>query len=174
MPRADKIAKVKWIKDKFTSHEVIFLTDFTGLTVDEINSLRFNLRDKGADYRVLKNTLSLLAIKDTDYEVLDKYFEGPIAAAFTSGDPIEVAKELFTFSRSNPNLKIKGAYMEGRVLEPKEIKSIATLPSREVLLAKVVGALNSPISGLHSVLSGPYRKLVYALSAVAESKSEAA
>ena len=174
MPRADKVAKVKWIKDKFTSHEVIFLTDFTGLTVDEINGLRFSLREKGADYRVLKNTLSLLAIKDTDYEVLEKYFEGPVAAAFTSGDPIQVAKELVTFSRGNPNLEIKGAYMEGRVLEPKEIKSIATLPSREILLAKVVGALSSPISGLHSVLSGPCRKLVYALSAVAEKKSEAA
>lgn len=174
MPRADKVAKVNWIREKFAAHPVVFLTDFKGLTVDEINGLRFSLRDKGADYRVLKNTLALLAIKDTDYQSLERFFEGPVAAAFTSGDPIQVARGLVNYSRKNPNLKIKGGYMEGRVLEPQQIKDIAVLASREALIAKLVGTLGSPISGLHGALSGITRKLVYTLSAVAGSKSEAA
>jgi large subunit ribosomal protein L10 len=174
MARLEKIAKVEEIRERFLGHQVIFLTDFTGLTVDQINGLRFNLREKGAEYRVLKNTLTLLAIKDTEYEPLGEYMIGPVAAAFTSGDPMVVAKELVTFSRENPNLKIKGGYMEGRVLDIASVRGIATLPSREILLARVLGSMKSPIYNLHNVLSGPYRKLVYVLQAVSDSKSEAA
>ena len=85
-----------------------------------------------------------------------------------------VAKELVTFARSNDELKITGGFMEGKVMEAADVRSLATLPSREVLLAKLTGSLKSPIHNLHNVLSGPARKLVYALSAVADSKSEAA
>jgi large subunit ribosomal protein L10 len=174
MARPEKVAKVEEIKERFLGHQVIFLTDFTGMTVDEINGLRFSLREKGAEYRVLKNTLTLLAIKDTEYEPLGEYILGPVAAAFTSGDPMTVAKELVATARVNQNLKIKGGYMEGRLLDAAAIRGIATLPPREILLARVVGSMKSPLYSLHSVLSGPYRKLVYALQAVADSKSEAA
>lgn len=174
MPKPEKIAKVEWIKDKFAGHEVVFITDFQGLDVDEINGLRFALREKGADYRVLKNTLTRLAVKDTEYEVLEKFFEGPVAAAFTVGDPMVVAKELVAFSKGNPSLQIKGGYMEGKVLEAADVKGIAALPSREILLSKLVGSLCAPLFGLSGVLSGSYRKLVYALHAVADAKSEAA
>ena len=174
MARPEKTAKVEEIRQRFLEHQVIFLADFSGLTVEEINSLRFLLRDIGAEYRVLKNTLTLLAIKDTDYEEMGRLVVGPVAAAFTAGDPMAVAKELIAYARTNPKLEIKGGFMEGRVLEPADVRSLALLPSREVLLAKVTGALKSPIYSLHNVLSGPCRKLVYALQAVAESKSEAA
>ena len=174
MARPEKIARVEEIRERFLDHQVIFLTDFSGLTVEEINGLRFGLREKGAEYRVLKNTLTLLAIKDTEYEPLGAYMVGPVAAAFTSGDPMVVAKELVTFTRENPRLKIKGGYMEGRVLDAAEARSIATLPPREALLAKVVGSMKSPLYGLHGVLSGPCRKLVYVLRVVADSRSEAA
>lgn len=174
MARPDKVAKVEMIRDKFLDHQVIFLTDFTGLTVDEIGDLRSRLRDKGAEYRVLKNTLTRLAIKDTDYAEMDKFFVGPVAAAFTNDQPVLVAKELVNFNKENPNLKIKGGFMEGRLLEPAAVRNIATLPSREVLLARLVGSLQSPLFGLHNVLSGPCRRLVYALQAVAEAKADAA
>jgi large subunit ribosomal protein L10 len=174
MARPEKVAKVEKIREMFQDHQVVFLTDFTGLKVDEINDLRFSLREKGAEYRVLKNTLTLLAIKETEYENLGEYIVGPVAAAFTFGDPMAVAKELVSYSRDNPNLKIKGGFMEGRLLDAAGVRGIATLPSREVLLARVVGSLNGPLSGLHAVLSGPYRKLVYALKAVSEAKPEAA
>jgi len=174
MPRPEKVAKVEEIKERFLDHQVIFLTDFTGMSVEEISALRQSLREKGAEYRVLKNTLTKLAVKDTDYEALGELLVGPVAAAFVSGDPMVVAKELVNYSREHPNFKVKGGYMEGKVFDASAVRSIATLPSRELLLARLVGSLKSPMSRLHGVLSGPYRRLVYALQAVADSKSEAA
>ncbi len=174
MARPEKVAKVEDIRQRFLAHQVIFFTDFSGLGVEEISRLRSRLREKGAEYRVLKNTLTLLAIKGTEYEVLKDTIVGPVAAVFTHGDPMEVARELIAYARKNPNLKIKGGYMEGKALEAAEVRSIATLPSREILLARLAGALQGPIYLLHGALSGPYRKLAYALRAVAESRSEAA
>ncbi len=174
MAKPEKIAKVEEIKERFLGHEVIFLTDFSGLTVEEINALRFQLRDTGAEYRVLKNTLTLLAIKDTEYEDISVFMRGPVAAVFVTGDPMAVAKELTNYARGNQNLEIKGGFMEGKILKAAEVRSLATLPTREVLLARITGALKSPIYSLHGVLSGPQRKLVYALQALAESRSQAA
>ncbi len=174
MAKPEKTARVEEIRQMFLDHQVIFLTDFSGLNVEEINNLRFQLRDLGAEYRVLKNTLTMRAIKDTDCEDMGRLLVGPVAAAFCAGDPMAVAKELIAFVRSNQKLEIKGGFMEGKVLEAADVRSLALLPSREILLAKVSGALKSPIYNLHNVLSGPCRKLVYALQAVADSKSEAA
>lgn len=174
MARPEKIAKVEEIRKKFLDHPTIFFTDFSGLNVEEINQLRFSLRDLGAEYRVIKNTLTLLAIKDTDYEPMSRFMVGPVAAAFIEGDPMAIAKELVAFARVNDELKIKGGFMEGNVLEAAEVRSLAILPSRDVLLTKVAGSLKAPINNLYNVLSGPARKLVYALAAVADLKSEAA
>jgi large subunit ribosomal protein L10 len=174
MARPEKIARMESIKESFLANQVVFLTDFTGLSVEEIGDLRSSLREKGAEYKVLKNTLTLLAIKDTDYEGLAPFLVGPVAAAFTSGDAMDIAKELVAYARQNPKLKLKAGYMEGRVLDANAVRGIATLPPREVLLARVVGSIQSPIYSLHSVLSGPYRKLTYVLRSVTDSKSEAA
>lgn len=174
MPRADKVAKVEEIKAKFLGSRFVFLTDFTGLTVEEINQLRQRLRGKGAEYRVLKNTLTLLAIKDTEYQAIEGLLVGPAAAVFASEDPVSVSKELLTFAAEKPKLRIKGGYLEGKVLGAEEVRALATLPSREVLLARVTGAFKGPLYSLHGVLSGPCRKLVYALRAVADAKAEAA
>jgi len=174
MARPDKTAKVEDIRERFLSHEVVFLADFTGLKAQEINELRFKLREMGAELRVLKNTLTLLAIKGTEYEAVGELLVGPIAAAFVAGDPMAIAKELVAFSRANPKFALKGGYMEGRLMGPADVRSLATLPPREVLLAKVAGSFKAPLYGLCGVLSGPYRKLVYALRAVADARSEAA
>jgi large subunit ribosomal protein L10 len=174
MARPEKVARVESIKQSFLANDIVFLTDFSGLSVEDISDLRSSLREKGAEYKVLKNTLTLLAIKDTDYEGLAPFIVGPVAAAFTSGDAMTVAKELVGFARQNPNLKLKAGYMEGRVLDANSVRGIATLPPREILLARVVGSISSPIYSLHSVLSGPYRKLAYVLRSIADSKSEAA
>lgn len=174
MPREDKIARVEEMRNRFLSSRFIFLTDFTGLKAQEINELRFKLREKGGEYRVLKNTLALLAIRDTEYQPLEELLVGPVGAVFGSEDPVAVAKELAAYARENPNLKMKGGYLEGKVLDANEVRSIALLPPREVLLGRLVGSLKGSLYGLHSVLSGPYRKLVYALQAVAEERSKAA
>lgn len=174
MPREEKIAKVEEIRNRFLSSSFVFLTDFTGLKAEEINALRFQLRDKGGEYRVLKNTLALLAIRDTEFQPLGELLVGPVGAVFGSQDPVAVARELAAYARENPNLKMKGGFLEGRLLDASEVRSIALLPPREVLLGRLVGSLKGSIYGLHGVLSGPYRKLVYALRAVAEEKSKVA
>ncbi len=174
MARPEKEAKVEAIRERFLAHEVVFLADFTGLTAQDINELRFKLRDMGAELRVLKNTLTLLAIKDTEYEPMGELLVGPVAAAFVAGDPMAVAKEMVAFSRANPGFALKGGFMEGKLLRGPDMRSIATLPPREVLLAKVAGSFKAPLYNLCGVLSGPYRKLVYALRAVADARSEAA
>jgi len=174
MARPEKTAKVEALRERFLSHEVVFLADFTGLKAQEINDLRFNLREMGAELRVLKNTLTLLAIEGTEYEAMGELLVGPIAAAFVSGDPMAVAKEMVAFSRANPAFALKGGFMEGKLLKAADMRSLATLPPREVLLAKVAGSFKAPLYGLCGVLSGPYRKLVYALRAVADARSEAA
>lgn len=174
MPRQEKIAKVEEIRKRFLDNRFVFLTDFTGLTVEEINRLRQALRAKGADYRVLKNTLTLLALRGTPYEPLEGLLVGPVGAAFGADDPVTVAKELVAFTRENPKLEIKGGFLDGRVLAAEEARAVAALPPREMLLARVTGSFKSPLYRLHGVLSGPYRKLVYALQAVADAKSQAA
>jgi large subunit ribosomal protein L10 len=174
MPRPDKEAKVQMLREKFTGHTVIYFTDFTGLKVDEINSLRKRLGEAGAEYRVLKNTLARLALSGTDREEMAELLVGPVAAAFVSGDPVGVAKVLVDFSKEYPDLKLKGGYLEGRMISAADLRSVASLPPREVLLAKFMGALRSPLFGLHQVLSGPCRKLVFALQAVGEKKAQAA
>lgn len=174
MAKPEKVAKMEGIRENFLSNPVVFLTDFAGLSVEEISDLRSSLREKGAEYRVLKNTLTLLAIKDTNYEGLAQFIVGPIAAAFTSGDAMAIAKELVAYSRRNPKLKLKAGYMEGRVLDVNAVRGVATLPPREVLLARVVGSMRSPIYSLHGVLSGPGRRLAYVLRSIADAKSEAA
>lgn len=174
MPREEKIAKVEEIRNRFLSSSFVFLTDFTGLKAEEINALRFQLREKGGEYRVLKNTLALLAIRDTEFQPLGELLVGPVGAVFGSQDPVAVARELAAYARENPNLKMKGGFLEGRLLDASEVRSIALLPPREVLLGRLVGSLKGSIYGLHGVLSGPYRKLVYALRAVAEEKSKVA
>ncbi|MDI6875098.1 50S ribosomal protein L10 [Candidatus Solincola sp.] len=174
MPREEKIARVEEMRNRFLSSRFIFLTDFTGLKAEEMNALRFKLREKGGEYRVLKNTLALLAIRDTEYQSLGELLVGPVGAVFGSEDPVAVAKELAAYARENPNLKVKGGFLEGRLLDAAEVRSLALLPPREVLLGRLVGSLKGSLYGLHGVLSGPYRKLVYALRAVAEEKSKAA
>lgn len=174
MARKDKIARVEEIRNRFLSNRFVFLTDFTGLSAEEINNLRFNLREKDGEYRVLKNTLALLAIRGTEYEPVGELLVGPVGAVFGSEDPVTVAKELVAYARENPNLKLKGGYLEGKLLDAAELRAIATLPPREALLGRLVGSLKGTLYGLHGVLSGPYRRLVYALQAVVEEKSRAA
>jgi large subunit ribosomal protein L10 len=173
MPRPEKVELVEELREKFSSYQAIFLTDFTGLKVEEMNRLRSRIKQLGGEYRVLKNTLARRALEGTPCQEMERFFVGPVAAAFAGEDPVAVAKELLAFSREYPNLRFKGGFLQGKVLEPAQVREVANLPSREVLLARLVGSLKSPIYQLVGVLSGPYRKLVYALSAVAE-KREAA
>lgn len=157
------------IKEKLEHSTSVVLTDYRGLNVAKVTKLRTQLRDAGIEYRVLKNTLTSRAAHQLGLEQLDSYLEGPTAIAF-SKDPVAPAKILFDFAKTNKELEIKAGILEGKVIDVNQVKALADLPSREQLLAKVLGAMQSPLYGMAAVLNGPLRNFVYALEAIRKQK----
>ncbi len=168
-----KAAEVASIKASFENSEGAILTNYNGLNVKEVTELRNSLRAAGADYKVVKNTLANIAAKELELDELSEFLSGPTAIAFAQ-DPAVVAKVLTDFAKSHKKLDIKAGVIGDKVITAEETKTLATLPSREVLLAQVVGAIASPISGLLNVLNGSICNLVYVLEAIrAQKEAEA-
>ncbi|MGA4669380.1 50S ribosomal protein L10 [Propionibacteriaceae bacterium Y1923] len=165
MARPDKVAAVAELKEKFTSSQAVVLTEYRGLSVAQLKDLR---RSLGADatYAVAKNTLTKLAAKDADIEGLDEHLVGPTALTFISGDIASVAKGLRDFAKDNPLLVIKGGVMDGRVLDADEVKKLANLESREVLLAKLAGAMQANLQRAVFLLAAPLNQAARALGAL--------
>jgi large subunit ribosomal protein L10 len=145
MARADKQAAVTEIADEFSASVGAVLTEYRGLTVKELKDLRRSL-GANADYAVVKNTLAKIAAKNVGIEGFDDLLTGPTAVAFIKGDVVEAAKGLRDFAKANPNLVIKGGVYEGKLLDAKEVARLADLESREVLLAKLAGAMTASLS----------------------------
>ena len=145
MARADKQAAVAEIADEFSASVGAVLTEYRGLTVKELKDLRRSL-GANADYAVVKNTLAKLAAKNVGIESFDELLTGPTAIAFIKGDVVEAAKGLRDFAKANPNLVIKGGVYEGKHLDASEVAKLADLESREVLLAKLAGAMTASLS----------------------------
>ena len=173
MSRQEKEILVADIKDKLSAAKMVILTDFKGLNVKQVSDLRNRLRGEKVDYRVLKNTLTLRAVENTEYADLTGYLSGPTAWALGYEDSMDLPKLLVEFSKRQPNLKIKAGMYSSNLLEADDIRMIAELPPREVLIAKLLGTLQSPIAGLVGVLGGPMRGLLTALNAVKEQKEKA-
>jgi len=148
------------------------VAEFTGLTVAEMTSLRKKLRDVGAEFKVVKNTMIKLAAKDTDFGKLEEFFTGPTALAVTHGDPVALAKAMKDFVAGSQKIRLKAGILEGKVLGVKDVESLAEVPPREVLLSRLAGGLMSPVTRLVRALSDPQRKLVYALHSIHEKQSE--
>ncbi len=148
-----------------------FLADYRGMNVEATNKLRGELRAVGVDYRVVKNTLLRLAAKGTDAECLDSQLTGPTAVAFATGDPAASAKVLSEFAKSSKAFELKGAVLGGKVLSVEEIQALADLPSREELLAKLLGSINAPTSNFVGVLAAIPRSLVQVLAAIQDQKA---
>lgn len=153
--------------------ELVIVTDYRGLNVKAINNLRGKLRNEQCRYRITKNTMNRLACRQAGVEQLESFFEGPTAIAYSNADPVAAAKVFMDYARENEALVIKGGMFSGRILNPAEIKALGEIPPREVLLARVVGGFQSPITGLVSVLQGTLRKLVYTVDAVRQHKESA-
>lgn len=147
------------------------VAEFRGLTVAEITSLRRKLREVNAEFKVVKNTMMRLAAKDTGFGLMEKYFKGPTAVALSHGDPVALAKAMKDFAGASPKVRIKAGFFDGRVLEAKDVEALADVPPRQVLLARLAGGLLSPVTRLAQVLTGPQRKLVYALDSIREKQS---
>ncbi|MDQ7052237.1 MAG: 50S ribosomal protein L10 [candidate division KSB1 bacterium] len=171
-PRPEKVAQVTMLKEKFSAAKSAFLTDFTGLSVEEITELRRKLRERNSEYLVVKNTLARLSAKEAGVEDILPYLEGPIAIAFSYDDPAAPARVIAEFvkSHSKPNPKVKACLIEGDVLPGEEAEEIAKWPTREELIARLVGQLNAPIYGLVNALADVSRRLVYVLNAIKEKK----
>lgn len=168
--REAKAAVVEEVKSKLSQSMAFVLADYRGLNVAEITQLRRQLREAGAELKVVKNTLTRIATRDLGLQGLDPYLEGPTAIVFTYGDPVAPAKVLTGFAKTKERFQLKAGILQGKVITPAEIKTLAELPSKEELVAKVMGGLKGPLYGLVNVLSGPIRNLVYVLEAVRREK----
>ena len=161
---------VAQIKEKFESaHSAVFV-DYRGLTVAEVTELRNECRKAGVEYVVLKNTMIELAAKELGIEGLDSYLKGPTAVAFGHKDPASPAKILSDFIKKTKKMELKCAVIDKQTLDAAGAPALADLPPKEVLIAKMMGSLNAPITNFVGVLSATLRSLVYAIEAVRKQK----
>ncbi len=174
MARIEKEAEVKRIEDKLKNSSSVVLTEFRGLDVHSLAELRRRLREKEVDYKVIKNSLARIAASNLGLDELYGYLTGPTALATAVEEIVAPAKVIFDFSKEHDALRIKGGILEGQVINADKVKTLAKLPSKEELLAKLVGNLNGSIAGLVNMLNNPLRGLVGVLTAVADQKGKAA
>ena len=169
--RADKAAAVAELTDHFRNSSATVLTEYRGLTVAEITELRRSLGGT-TKYSVSKNTLAKRAATDAGIQGLDELFSGPTALAFVSGDPVEAAKSLRAFAKSHPVLIIKGGVFEGRAITAAEVSKIADLESREVLLAKLAGAMKGNLTKAAGLFQAPLAQVARLAAALQEKREK--
>jgi large subunit ribosomal protein L10 len=165
MARADKAADVATIAEHFRTSNATVLTEYRGLTVAQLKTLRRSLGE-AANYAVVKNTLTKIAAKEAGVEGLDDLLAGPSAIAFIKGDPVVAAKGLRDFAKAHPLLVIKGGYMDGKTLSAAEIAKLADLESREVLLAKLAGAMKASLSQAAALFQAPLAQAARTIEAL--------
>ena len=165
-----KEAAVSEIQEKMQQAQSVVFVDYRGLTVEEVINLRCKMRDAGVEYKVIKNTMIQRAADKEGIEGLNSILEGPTAVAFGMKDPVSPAKILVDFAKDTKKTEIKGGVLDGKTIDVDGVKYLASLPSKEELLAKMMGSLNAPVTGLVMALSGVMRNLVCALNAIKEQK----
>ena len=170
--KAQKAEQLKEIKSLLDGAKAVVLVDFHGLNVAQDTDLRRKMRAAGVNYSVHKNTLIGIAAKELGIEGLDQFLSQNTALAISKEDAVAPAKVAVEFSKKNEALKIKTGLLDNKLMSKEEIQALAALPSKEVLLAKMLGSLNAPISGLVNVLQGTIRNAVYVLEAVRKQKEE--
>ena len=166
MPKEKKVRIINELLEVFTESSVGILTDYRGLSTAEITELRHTLRDSEIKYRVVKNTLARFAAERAGKNELANLLQGPVAIAFSYGDMTEPARILTEHIRtSKTSLSIKGGFLSDRALTSSDVETLATLPSKEILLGKVLGGMQSPVVTLISCLASPMRGVVGVLQA---------
>ena len=169
--RQDKAAVIEEVSGIVAASSAIVIAEYRGLSVEAVTKLRADARKNNVTLRVVKNTLVRRAVEGTEFAGLADQFVGPLVYAF-SADPVAAAKVLVNFAKDNDKLVIKGGAMANFVMDVEAVKNLASMPSREELLAKLVGSMQAPISGLVNVLQGNIRNMVYVLDAVRAKKAE--
>jgi len=171
MASKEKVERLKKLKQDLKGYESFILTDYRGLNVEQITSLRKKLRDKDVLYHVVKNRFAKRVFHKLKIDGLDEFLIGPTGIAYFNRDITEVAKILVD-STQNTTMKIKGGYSNGDLLSKDDIDKISKLPSREVLIAQIIGGLNAPIYGFVFVLNGIIIKFLRTLKAIEETKTK--
>ena len=170
--RAAKTATVETLEGMFRGAEVAILVDYKGINVPQVTELRSQLRKAKSSYKVVKNSLAKRALKGTAYEGLTSHFEGTTGVVYTDGDPVALAKTLTTFMKTVPALQIKAAVVQGQSLKAAEVASLATLPGKPELYAKLLYVLQAPMVNLVSVLSAVPRDFMNVLVAAERKRKE--
>ncbi len=165
-PRPEKVAVVDEVREHFGESNAAILTEYRGLKVKDLAVLRRSLRPSGGEYKIYKNTLVSLAARESGLGDLEPLLKGPTAIAFVKGDAAGVAKALRDYARTNPLLVIKGGVLGDKVIGARETTALAELPSREVLLAQIAGALAAPLQQLAGLMQALPRNLAYGLAAL--------
>lgn len=160
--KEEKKAKVKEIKDRIDRAQAVIFADYRGLTVEEDTELRRKFREAGVEYKVLKNTLTSIAAKESGIDI-DKFLAGPTSFAFGYDDPTAPARILNDFSKDHKKLELKGGLVQGQIFDAAKVKELAAIPPREVLIAKLLGSIKSPLS-----------KFAYLVNAIKEKKEQEA
>jgi len=171
LPNPQKIKAVEQIKEKLSRAKSIVVSDYRGLTVGEMTDLRNKLRVEGVEMKIVKNRLAKIALRESGLNTMDEHLKGTKALAFGMKDPISPAKVLMAYAKDNEKLKVVAGIMDNRLLDIAAINELAKLPSRDVLLARLLGSLTSPVQKLAFGLHQTAAKLVYALDAVARKKA---
>jgi large subunit ribosomal protein L10 len=173
MNRDDKTQAISEFAEGIGKATNAFLIDFKGITVPQVTELRKQVRECGSDYVVVKNTLALIAVKDSPLQALSEQFTGMTAVAYNATDAVALAKALTKFAKDVPAVQFKGALLNGQAVPASEIQNIANLPTREELVAKLLFVMQSPIRGLVTVLQANIRNLAVVLDQIAKQKETA-
>ena len=172
--RAQKPAEVSELTEEIGKANNAFLIDFKGITVPQVTELRKQVRETKSGYVVVKNTLALIALKDSPIVAMREQFTGPTAIAFNAKDAVALAKALTKFAKDVPAVRFKGAMLDGQIVSTEQIQTIATLPSREELVAKLLYVLQSPMRGLATVLQANIRNLAVVIDQIGKQRSTTA
>ncbi|WP_026836311.1 50S ribosomal protein L10 [Limisalsivibrio acetivorans] len=170
MTREEKEAYVSGLTEEIKESDALFLANYKGLTFPQLTAIRSAVKEKGSDFKVVKNTLVKIALHNNEISELDEFLKQPTACTIVSGDPAAVAKDMKNFAKDFEKLEIKAGFLDGYMLSAGDVEKLADLPSRDELLAKALASMNAPVSNFVSLLGNIPRSLLNVLTAIKDQK----